>query len=319
MRVLITGAAGFIGSQLAESCVTRGWSVTGVDCFTDYYDPKIKHANVRRVSDSDLYRLVNLNLATDDIEPLMSEIDVVFHLAAQAGVRASWGREFHNYTESNVTALQRLLEAARGAQLEKFVFASSSSVYGDAAELPTSEQARLAPISPYGATKVLGENLCGIYHRAHGIPVVSLRYFSVYGPRQRPDMAFWRLIDCALRDTEMTIYGDGLQTRDFTYVADVVQATMAAAERGRPGAIYNVGGGSRVSLARTIEVIGDELDRPLRLTRTAVQAGDARDTAADTSLAQRDLGYVPEWDVTSGLRAQIAWHRTAMGQLAPSS
>ena len=234
-------------------------------------------------------------------------------------MRASWGTSFDAYTRANVVALQRLLEAAKEQQLRKFVFASSSSVYGDAATLPTPETATLAPVSPYGATKVLGEHLCSLYWRTYEVPTVALRYFTVYGPRQRPDMAFSKLIDSALHGTEVSLYGDGTQTRDFTYVADTVEATIAAAELAPPGAVYNVGGGSRLPLTAAIDLIGTEVGKLPRLRHRDRQQGDARDTAADTSRIARELEFVPSWDVASGLAEQVAWQKRAVSLLAGSA
>ena len=319
LHVVITGGAGFVGSHLSEACLSRGWTVTAVDCFTDYYTTAVKRANVSWASAQAGYRLVEADLAVDPIEPLLEGADLAFHLAAQPGVRASWGTRFDSYTTGNVVALQRMLEAAKSASLRKLVFASSSSVYGDSEQLPTPESARLAPLSPYGATKVLGEHLCSIYQRSYDLPVVALRYFSVYGPRQRPDMAFWKLIDAALHGTEMTIYGDGTQTRDFTYVADIVSATIAAAETAAPGAVYNVGGGSRVALIDTIELIAAEVGARPRLQWTRHQRGDARDTAADTSRITRELGFAPAWDLAGGLAAQVAWQKRTVDLLVTSS
>jgi len=308
VHVVITGGAGFVGSHLCEACLERGWTVVAVDSFTDYYPTEFKRANLERALQHEAFRLVEADLAIDPLEPLLDGAEVVFHLAAQPGVRASWGQRFDVYTSSNVTALQRLLEAAKDRPLHKLVFASSSSIYGDAERLPTPEDVTPLPVSPYGATKVLGEHLCSIYQRSYGVPVAALRYFSVYGPRQRPDMAFWRLIDSALNGTEMTIFGDGKQTRDFTYVADAVSATIAAAELAPPGAVYNVGGGSRIALTEAIDLISSEVAPP-RLKFTGRQRGDARDTAADTSRIRDELEFVPAWEFSAGLREQIAWHR----------
>lgn len=319
MHVVVTGAAGFVGSHLSEACLSRGWTVTAVDCFTDYYPTEIKRSNVSSASAQEGYQLVQADLAVDPIEPLLAGADVVFHLAAQPGVRASWGTRFDTYTTGNVVALQRLLEAARHASLRKLVFASSSSVYGDSETLPTPESATLAPLSPYGATKVLGEHLCSIYQRSYDVPVVALRYFSVYGPRQRPDMAFSKLIAAALHGTEMTIYGDGTQTRDFTYVADIVSATIAAGESAPPGAVYNVGGGSQVALVDAIDLIAAEVGARPRLRWTPHQRGDARDTAADSSRIRRELAFAPAWDVAGGLAEQVAWQKRAVDLLTPSS
>lgn len=308
-RVLITGAAGFIGSHLSQACLARGWQVTAIDCLTTYYSPTTKVRNAETFAAHPGCTYLEQDVLDVDLPSLMGDADIVFHLAAQAGVRASWGQSFDVYTQLNVTVLQRLLEAARDSgSLQKFVFASSSSVYGDAEALPTSEESILRPLSPYGATKVLGEHLCYLYHRSFGVPTVSLRFFSVYGPRQRPDMAFNRAIDAALGGREFVVYGDGGQTRDFTFVADIVDGTLAAAEHGRPGSTYNLGGGSRVSMLEVLDVIRSETGG-LQVRHQDAQRGDARDTAADISRAAAELGYAPTRTVAQGLHEQVAWHR----------
>jgi UDP-glucose 4-epimerase len=233
----------------------------------------------------------------------------VFHLAAQAGVRASWGQSFDVYTQLNITVLQRLLEASRDSDIERFIFASSSSVYGDAEALPTTEDQVLRPVSPYGATKALGEHLTYLYFRNYGVPTVDLRFFSVYGPRQRPDMAFHRAIEAGLSGGAFRLFGDGRQTRDFTFVEDIVAGVIASIEA-PPGSIYNLGGGSNVSMLDVLAIIKEELGGALEWTHEDTQRGDARDTSADISAAARDFGYAPAWDVASGLREQIAWHRS---------
>ncbi|HWX88396.1 MAG TPA: NAD-dependent epimerase/dehydratase family protein [Solirubrobacteraceae bacterium] len=308
--VLVTGAAGFIGSHLAQRCLAEGHRVLGIDAFTSYYDPELKRANVAHLEDNPLWTFLEGDLVNLDLVCLLQGVDVVFHLAAQAGVRSSWGETFGSYVDSNVTALQRLLEASRSAPLERFVFASSSSVYGDAERLPTNENASLQPISPYGATKALGEYLCRLYYRSHGLPTVMLRYFTVYGPRQRPDMAFNKLIRAALTREEIVIYGDGDQTRDFTFVSDAVGGTIAAAADGHPGAVYNLGGGARTSMNEVLEMIADLTGEELTVRRVAAQAGDARDTAADTSKARAQLGFAPSRALYEGLSDQVAWHRS---------
>jgi nucleoside-diphosphate-sugar epimerase len=308
MKALITGAAGFIGSHLTEACLRRGWDVVAIDALTTYYSPTLKVENAAHFREHERCTFLEADLLEVDLGELMGDTDVVFHLAAQAGVRASWGLQFDVYTKLNVTLLQRLLEAARDASLKRFVFASSSSVYGDAETLPTSEDQVLRPLSPYGATKALGEHLLHLYFRNYGIPTVALRYFSVYGPRQRPDMAFHRIIECALAGEPFPLYGDGRQTRDFTYVADVVDATIAAAERSEPGAIYNIGGGARISMREVLDMLRAELGA-LTVVEHEGQLGDAHDTAADISRAAAALGYAPSWDVPRGLREQAAWHR----------
>src|SRR5438128_1225055 len=311
-NVLVTGAAGFIGSQLAERCLEQGHTVLGIDSFTPYYDPMLKRANVAQIGAHPSWTFLEGDLVDLDLVSLLDGIEVVFHLAAQPGVRASWGQTFDAYVDSNVTALQRLLEASVAASLERFVFASSSSVYGDAECLPTSEDAHLRPVSPYGATKVLGENLCRLYHLSYGLPTVALRYFTVYGPRQRPDMAFNRLIRAALEPEELVIYGDGGETRDFTFVSDAVDGTIAAAWNGVPGAVYNLGGGSRTSMNEVLDIIAELTGEELTVRRTARQTGDARDTAADTSDARAHLGFAPSRSLHEGLAEQVRWHRKAL-------
>jgi nucleoside-diphosphate-sugar epimerase len=231
----------------------------------------------------------------------------VFHLAAQAGVRKSWGRDFDVYTVNNVTATQVLLEACVGLPIERLVYASSSSVYGDNVAMPMREDAMLQPVSPYGVTKLSAEQLCYLYFVNCQVPAVSLRYFTVYGPRQRPDMGFHRFLRATLTDEPITLYGDGEQTRDFTFVADAVSATIAASKQGIPGRVYNIGGGSRVSINHVLDIIGHVSGRRPRVVTDGVQKGDMRHTYADTQLARADLGFVPSVDLEKGLAAEHAW------------
>jgi len=309
VKVVVTGAAGFIGSHLTESLLADGHEVTGVDAFTDYYPRPTKERNLEKSRSHGKFRLVEGRLQDLDLRPLLDGVDRVFHLAAQAGVRASWGREFAHYTDHNVLATQRLLEAARAADGPRVVYASSSSVYGDAPTLPLSEDARCEPVSPYGVSKLAAEHLGVLYHRNFGLPVVSLRYFTVYGPRQRPDMAFHRFLKAA-RDAEpIHLYGDGGQTRDFTFVSDIVAATRAAADSGRPGSVYNVGGGERVVLSDVLRQIEDVTGRRLTIVRDEVQKGDMRDTFADTAAARRDLGFRSTVALGQGLEREWQWIR----------
>jgi nucleoside-diphosphate-sugar epimerase len=306
-NVLVTGAAGFIGSHLAERCAGEGHRVVGIDSLTSYYERAAKESNMREIAAYPSWRFLKADLVDMEIDRALDGIDVVFHMAAQAGVRTSWGHTFESYVASNVTAMQRLLEACASSGVRRFVFASSSSVYGDAERLPTPEDTPLRPISPYGATKVLGEHLCRLYQRSHGLPTVTLRYFTVYGPRQRPDMAFNRLVRAALDGDEIVIYGDGEQTRDFTFVADAVDGTLAAAEHGEPGAVYNLGGGTRASMNHVLGILGELTEKPLAVRRIEAQAGDARDTAADTSLAAAEIGFAPSRSLQVGLGEQLEW------------
>ncbi len=254
--MLITGAAGFIASHLAERCLELGWRVIAVDAFTDYYDEALKRDNISRAVGDPRYELIEADLLELDLNEHVSEVTTVFHLAAQPGVRISWD-QFDLYTRLNLTATQRLLHAARDVPLDRFVIASSSSIYGDAETLPTPEDTLPKPVSPYGVTKLATEHLAQVYWRNFRVPTVCLRYFTVYGPRQRPDMAFNRLISCALAGEPFEVYGDGEQTRDFTFVHDAVTATVAASQRGQPGTAYNVGGGSQRSINSVLHTLGE--------------------------------------------------------------
>jgi nucleoside-diphosphate-sugar epimerase len=307
-RALVTGAAGFLGSHLSEHLLDDGWEVVGVDCFTDYYPRARKEANLTRLRDEEDFDLLELDLASDPVTGLVDGVDAVFHLAAQAGVRGSFGATFADYVHNNVSATQRLLEETVRAQTGTFVYASSSSVYGDAEALPTSETAARRPVSPYGMTKVATEELAGVYSRTHGLRTVGLRYFTAYGPRQRPDMAFSKFIAAALDGRPITILGDGMQIRDFTYVDDVVRATAASAGVQTPGAhVFNVGGGSPVPLVHVLNLLERIVERPLALDHRDRQVGDARHTAADTRLAAAALGFAPTTSLEEGLRAQVEY------------
>jgi len=307
MNALITGVAGFIGSTLAGRLIADGARVTGIDCFTDYYPRAVKEANLAGLRSSPSFRFIESTVQAADLPALLADTTHVFHLAAQAGVRKSWGRDFGVYTVNNIEATQVLLEACVGRGIERLVYASSSSVYGDDTELPMRETAVPAPLSPYGVTKLAAEHLCNLYHVNHGVPCVSLRYFTVYGPRQRPDMGFNRFIRAALAGEPITVYGDGDQTRDFTFVADAVAATASAATRGVPGRVYNVGGGSRVSVNQVLEIVGRLTGRPIQVRREDAQKGDMRDTYADTTAARRDFAYAPTVTIEQGLRAECEW------------
>jgi UDP-glucose 4-epimerase len=284
--------------------------VVGLDCFTDYYARPIKEANLSHNTGKPGFRFVEARIQDADLAGVLAGATHVFHLAAQAGVRKSWGRDFRVYTEHNVDASQRLLEACVGRPLHRFVYASSSSVYGDNVSIPMREDALPQPVSPYGVTKLAAEQLCYLYHVNHGVPTVSLRYFTVYGPRQRPDMGFHRFITAAIAGDPIHLYGDGEQTRDFTFVRDAVAATAAAGNRGVPGRSYNIGGGSRVSINHVLDIIGRVVGRPLDVRREPTQKGDMRDTFADTMLARADLGFAPTVSLEEGIEAEYRWLST---------
>jgi UDP-glucuronate 4-epimerase len=316
MRALVTGCAGFIGSNLTDALLQDGHQVLGVDCFNDNYGREQKRRNLEHALQWDEFDFVPLDLARGDLRELVDETEVVFHLAAEPGVRASWGQRFENYERNNITATQHLLEASRHTPERPFVYAGSSSVYGQAETFPTPEDTLPRPFSPYGMTKLAAEHLCSIYHGNFGVNAVTLRYFSVYGPRQRPDMAFNRFMFAALRDESMTVFGDGGQSRDFTFVGDVVAATRAAAETPAAiGGVFNVGGGNRVTLNEVLAMIEEIAGKPLDVQRTDTERGDVRDTGADTTRAQETLGFAPSTSLREGLEAEFAW---AESQLARS-
>jgi nucleoside-diphosphate-sugar epimerase len=304
----VTGCAGFIGSHLTEALLARGDEVLGVDCFNDNYAAERKLANLEAAHAHDGFAFRRLDLADAPLDALVADCDAVFHLAAEPGVRSSWGARFDRYLRNNLSATQRLLEAAKATPEKRFVYASSSSIYGDAERLPTPEDVVPAPFSPYGATKLAAEHLCRLYHGNLGLETVGLRYFSVYGPRQRPDMAFNRFCAAAVRGEPLTVYGDGEQTRDFTFVADVVAATLAAAEApGIGGRVYNVGGGSQVSVNRALGLLAELAGRPLDVRRVERERGDVRSTSADIRRAREELGWAPRVPFDDGLRRELEW------------
>lgn len=307
MRALVTGAAGFVGSHLCYKLLSEGADVIGVDAFTDYYDVRLKRRNALHLQRSPRFRLVEGDLAELSVEPLVRHVDTVFHLAGQPGVRASWGGDFGVYVQRNIVATQRLLEACKDTAIDKFVYASSSSIYGDSEAYPTPETLRPTPISPYGVTKLAGEHLTEVYRTGFGLPAVSLRLFTVYGPRQRPDMAFARLVRAGLTGEPFELYGDGEQTRDFTYVGDVVQAMLEAADSSWCG-VANIGGGSRTSMNRVVEIVHG-LCGDLEVRRVESARGDVRHTAADTSVAVEHLGYRPRTPLAEGLATMVAAER----------
>ena len=297
MKYVVTGAAGFIGSHLTEALLSRGHEVRAVDCFTDYYDPALKEQNAAGLD------VTRLDLAGEDLD--LAGVDGVFHLAGQPGMR-SFGEVFADYVTRNLLASRRVFETAAGAGV-RVVFASSSSVYGDAERYPTPETAEPRPLSPYGITKVGCEQLAYAYASSFGLDAVVLRYYTFYGPRQRPDMAFARIADALARGTSFELFGDGLQSRSFTYVADGVDATIAAMERASAGAVYNVGGGREATMREAISILEKVSGRSLELVEKPVAAGDMRRTAPDVTAIERDLGWRATTSLEDGLRAQWEW------------
>jgi len=310
MKTLVTGAAGFIGSHLAEQLLADGHEVTGIDAFTDYYDPALKGANVAPLLDRSGFRLIEGDLLRCDLRSALDGCEVVYHQAAQPGVRASWGDDFRLYLERNLWATQRLLEAIRQQPVRKLVFASSSSVYGDAERYPTAESDRPQPISPYGVTKLAGEHLCLAYAVSYGVPVVALRYFTVYGPHQRPDMAFSRFIRAVMEGDEITVYGDGKQTRDFTYVENVVEANVAACAAPKaPGETVNIACGDRVTIAGLANMIGEIAGHVVEPKLKPARAADVRHSLADITKAQDTIGYRVRVNLQEGLERTVEYYR----------
>ena len=308
MIALVTGAAGFVGSHLCDHLLGAGDEVHGIDGFTDYYPRRRKEENLSTLLGRDRFAFIEGDLEEMPLAPVLDDVDVVYHLAGQPGVRRSWGSDFVLYVRRNVLATQRLLEACRLCPPGKLVYASSSSVYGDADSYPTSESVKPRPVSPYGVTKLAAEHLCEAYRVAFSVPTVSLRLFSVYGPRQRPDMAFSRLVACAVRGGVFELYGDGGQTRDFTFVGDVVVAMRDAAAAEWAG-VANIGGGARVSMNDVVELVSS-ICGPVEVTRQSPVAGDVRHTGADTRVAAAAFDYRPRSSLGEGLRAMVDWERS---------
>lgn len=308
-KAVVTGAAGFIGSHLCERLLDEGFEVLAVDAFTDCYSPERKRRHLASCAGRPGFTLAEENLATCDVARLIDGARCVFHLAAQAGVRKSWGKEFSSYIESNVVATQRLLEALKENPSVPLIHSSSSSVYGETRTLPMREDHPTVPLSPYGATKLAGEHLCELYRLNYGITYRALRYFTVYGPRQRPDMAFSRFITASFAGKEIEVYGDGRQTRDFTYVADAVEANLRASRYDGPLTVFNIGGGSRAALLDVLDILGRELGGRLETRFVDRAKGDVTDTWADTARARDELGFKPRVGLEEGIRNEIAWYR----------
>ena len=319
MTSLVTGCAGFIGSHLTESLLADGEDVIGIDCFNDNYPREQKIRNLDRFAHRESFTFLSSDIVETDLREAVDASKVVFHLAAEPGVRPSWDQRFETYLHHNVLGTQHLLNAVRHSPETRVVYASSSSVYGQAETFPTPESARPRPMSPYGVTKLTAEHLCDLYAANFGLSTVALRYFSVYGPRQRPDMAFHRFFRAALEGTAIEVYGDGSQTRDFTFVGDVVAATKAAAQRPEAvGGVFNIGAGSRVTLNETLRLVGELAGRPLDVSHLERAHGDVRDTGADGTRAREELGFEPATGLEEGLAAELEWLREEIeGRVPP--
>ena len=311
-NTIVTGVGGFIGSHLAETLLNQGDKVIGIDEFNDYYNPTLKRQNISQFQEHPGFQLIENDIQSLNWSELLVDVDIVYHQAAQAGVRPSWGKGFRDYTERNINATQIILEAAINApNLKRLVYASTSSVYGNAETFPTPETVCPQPVSPYGITKLAAERLGKLYHQNFGVPCVYLRYFTVYGPRQRPDMAFHKFFKWILQDQPISIYGDGQQTRDFTFISDAVAANLLAAIVPLAvGEVFNIGGGSRVVLAEVINIMERIVGRPIKKNFVEKARGDARHTSADVSKAKTILGYQPQVSLTEGLRQEWEWMKS---------
>ncbi|GJM43518.1 MAG: putative UDP-glucose epimerase YtcB [Gemmatimonadota bacterium] len=314
-QVVVTGAAGFIGSHLCEALLARGDDVVGVDCFTDYYPRFMKERNLEVLKGKPGFRFVEQDLNDADLPALLQDRGIVYHLAAQAGVRASWGSEFDAYTRHNISATQRLLEALKERSDVRLVFASSSSVYGKTQQLPTREDSLLAPNSPYGATKATCEHLCALYRENWGLDYAALRYFTVYGPRQRPDMGFHKFLRAILEDRPLDVFGDGSQSRDCTYVADIVDATILAGDTRTPSQVFNVGGGSRRALMDILDLMQEIVGKRAKIRNVSTERGDVPHTHAEISRSRTEFGYNPQTTVEEGLRQEALWLQEVVAQV----
>lgn len=312
----MTGAAGFIGSHLCEYLLKNGVRVVGIDNFMDYYPRSMKEANIVGMMHDKGFEFVEADILTVDLSKILDRVDIIFHEAAQAGVRASWGESFKIYSDNNVLATQVLLEACKASPIQKFVYASSSSVYGDTTDLPMRESSLPRPISPYGVSKLAAEHLCWLYYKNFGVPAVSLRYFTVYGARQRPDMAFHRFLRSATEGKHIAVYGDGEQSREFTHVDDIVEATWMASKNGLPGEVFNIGGGSRITLNQVIRLIQEIADCEIEVRYEGKQKGDVRHTFADMTKAAEELGYQPKVQLQDGLRREYEWMKELVESLS---
>jgi len=303
----VTGAAGFIASHLCRKLLKEGFKVMGIDSFTDFYPKWIKEQNIQPLTKEKNFELIAGDLNDLDLKKILKKTDYVFHHAAQAGVRTSWGENFSAYLRNNIEATQKLLEVVKDCHLKKFIYASSSSVYGYCPELPMSETSPLYPFSPYGVTKLAAEHLCFLYYKNYGVPSVSLRFFTVYGPGQRPDMAFHKFFKAIAEGKQISVHGDGKQTRDFTYIDDVIEANFASLEKGKVGEIYNIGGGTRKKLEDIFPLLENICQKKIRKVRKETQKGDMPHTFANIEKARKDLNYSPRSGLRDGLKEEWLW------------
>jgi nucleoside-diphosphate-sugar epimerase len=307
-NVIVTGAAGFIGSHLTERLLKDGFNVTGIDCFTDYYSKEIKQKNISNFWNNKNFKLIESDLMDIDLDTLLSKNKILFHQAAQPGVRASWGNQFQTYVKDNIQVTQKILESAKNTNnLEKIILASSSSVYGNQQGIMIEDETMVKPISPYGVTKFASESLGILYHKNFGLPVTSLRYFTVYGPRQRPDMAFFRFIMANLSNQSIELFGDGSQKRDFTFITDIVEANIKTLENDVDGGILNVGGGSVRSINEVLNLISSQTGNENKINFKDKQKGDVEKTEAGIKNIKKKLNFKPEISLEEGLPLEIEW------------
>lgn len=306
IKVLVTGACGFIGSHLCERLLKEGHYVFGIDCFSDYYSKEIKMKNIEISLQNPLFKLYETDIL--ELTSIDKDIEYIFHVAAQPGVRTSWGKNFNIYVKNNILATQHFLELCKDhKRFKKFIYSSSSSVYGNAEMFPTREDTLPKPVSPYGVTKLAGEHLCQLYLKNYNVPIICLRYFTVFGPRQRPDMAFNKFIKSMLTGESLTVYGDGEQSRDFTYVSDVVDANILAMQKDTKEIIFNIGGGNYATVNRIIHALKELIKFNIKVEYKEKAKGDVRDTKADISRAKRELGFFPKHNLSFGLEQEIEW------------
>lgn len=314
MKALVTGVAGFIGSHLAEKLISEKIDVTGIDSFLDYYPRKFKEKNISVLKGKKNFQIIESCITEADLSKILTDIDIVFHLAAQAGVRSSWGSKFSIYTQNNITATQMLLEAVKKKKIKRFVYASSSSVYGDTSKLPMEEDDSPHPVSPYGVSKLAGEHLSLLYNKSYSVPSVALRFFTVYGPRQRPDMAFHKFLKNITENKPIDVYGDGNQTRDFTFISDIVNATFSAAfSAGSEGKVFNLGGGCRIKLKEVLAIMEKANGSKIKVNFSGEQKGDVKHTYADTSKAKKILNFNPVVSVEEGISREMEWIKSFYG------
>ncbi len=309
MKILVTGCAGFIGSHLSERLIKEGYCVIGIDNFSKYYNRKIKENNIKWLLRKKKFTFVEVDILSKDFDKYLRDINVIYHSAAQAGVRSSWGIHFNEYVKNNILATQKILEKIKlNKEIKVLVYASSSSIYGNSPDFPFKEDSPKIPISPYGVTKLAAENLCHLYHKEFSVPVVSLRYFTVYGPRQRPDMGFNKFIRAILTNAEILIYGDGTQSRDFTYIDDIVSANTAILSKNVVGETFNIGGGNTITIKKVLDHLEKIANRKIKIKFVKKQKGDVEHTAADITKAKKLLSYSPKTTIIDGLTKMYDWY-----------